>query len=332
MDFEYNIINKLELRMKELVSVIIPVFNVEKYIEISLDSILNQTYENFEVIIVNDCSTDSSKKICEKYVEKDSRIVFVDKSENRINRGASYARNCGLDIAKGKYIAFLDSDDYVEPEFLHTLVSLLENFNCDLSGCSVIRETFGEPKNINDKSTINLLSNVESMQNILTSNIFDNGYVCNKLFKREILGDMRFNEKILYIEDLPFVYNYLKKCENSCVYSNRVLYHYIRNPTGSTKRKFNIGKLTALKTMECIIKDCKKNMPQILKHARGLYCLINLEILYYTLRDRYKSRELRKNLKKNISVNLKYLTKTKLFHLYKRILVPIANLASKFIA
>lgn len=318
--------------MKELVSIIMPVFNVEKYIKISLDSILNQTYENFEIIIVNDCSTDSSKEICEEYVKKDSRIIFVDKSDNKINKGASYARNCGLDTAKGKYIAFLDSDDYVEPEFIHTLASLLENFDSDLSGCSVIRETFGEPKDMkNKKSTINLLSNVESMQNIMTSNIFDNGYVCNKLFKREILGDMRFNEKILYIEDLPFVYNYLKKCEKPCVYSNRILYHYIRNPTGSTKGKFNTGKLTALKTMEYIIKDCKKNMPQVLEHARGLYCLINLEILYYTLRDKYKSRELRKNLKKNMSVNLKYLTKIKLFHLYKRMLVPIANLASKFI-
>ena len=113
----------------ELISIIIPVYNAEKYLRQCLDSIINQTYTNFEVLLVNDGSTDSSGMICQEYVENDSRFRYFEKE----NGGASSARNLGLERSGGAYITFIDSDDWVTPEYLEVLYTTLKENDVDIS-------------------------------------------------------------------------------------------------------------------------------------------------------------------------------------------------------
>ena len=114
------------------ISVIIPVYNVEKYLRECLDSLINQSFKDFEVICIDDGSTDKSYKILEEYSQKDSRIKVLKQEHN----GAGAARNLGIEIAKGKYIQFLDSDDYFEPNMLEELYNTAEKFGADMAVCS----------------------------------------------------------------------------------------------------------------------------------------------------------------------------------------------------
>ena len=115
------------------ISVIVPVYNVEKYLRKCIESILNQTFREFELILVDDGSTDSSGKICDEYALKDSRIKVIHKE----NGGASSARNAGLDVAKGEYIGFVDSDDWIEMDMYGELYRLIKENNTDISVCGI---------------------------------------------------------------------------------------------------------------------------------------------------------------------------------------------------
>ena len=118
--------------MEQLVSIIVPIYNVEKYIKECIDSIINQTYKNLEIILVDDGSPDCCPKICDEYSKKDKRIKVIHKE----NGGLSSARNAGLDVAKGEYVSFIDSDDVVDEKFIETLYNLCIENNCDISECN----------------------------------------------------------------------------------------------------------------------------------------------------------------------------------------------------
>ena len=120
--------------MSPKISIIVPVYKVEKYIHKCIDSILNQTFKDFELILVDDGSPDNCGKICDEYAKKDSRVIVIHKE----NGGLSSARNSGLDIARGDYIGFVDSDDYIENDMYELLYNLCEENNCDISSCSSI--------------------------------------------------------------------------------------------------------------------------------------------------------------------------------------------------
>ena len=114
-----------------LVSIIVPVYNAKKYLSNTLESILKQSYKNLEIILVNDGSTDNSKEICEHYAKIDSRIILL----NKINGGVSSARNYGLEVAKGDYVSFIDSDDYLTVDMIETLVKDVQNTDVEIAVC-----------------------------------------------------------------------------------------------------------------------------------------------------------------------------------------------------
>ena len=115
--------------MQDLISIIIPVYNVEKYLRQCLDSIVNQTYTNLEIICINDKSTDNSAEILEEFLQKDERIKVIN---NKENVGSAISRNYGLDIAAGKYIAFVDSDDYIDEKYIESMLNKMKQVNCDI--------------------------------------------------------------------------------------------------------------------------------------------------------------------------------------------------------
>lgn len=226
------------MQQNEKVSVIIPVYNVTKYISKCIESILNQTYTDFELILVNDGSTDNSPEICREYEKRDSRIIVIDK----INEGAGMARNAGLDVADGKYIMFIDSDDWVENNMLEYLVDLLKNASAEVAICNYFTELPDGSGQIvvpiqieGDTYTTNDITKYIAILD--DENKFP--YLWNRLYLREIIekNSIRFEKRFVTGQDLDFNLKYFR-CVNTCVLSNTPLYHYIKHGTGSLCARF----------------------------------------------------------------------------------------------
>lgn len=224
-----------------LVSVVIPVYKAEKYLNGCVDSVIDQTYKNIEIILVDDGSPDNCGKICDEYAKKDNRIVVVHKE----NGGLPSARNAGMDKAKGEYICFVDSDDTVEDEYVRLLLeSLLEN-GTDMSVCgrnSIYSEN-STVKNVPKKRVINR----ENISENEISYLFDISFMiqmCEKMFKCSLTTELRVKD-IDYAEDAVFVYTYLSKC-NSISFVPHALYNYQKMNSQLTK-KYHKGMLESMK-------------------------------------------------------------------------------------
>ncbi|WP_448912747.1 glycosyltransferase family 2 protein [Gemella sp.] len=225
-----------------LISIVIPVYNAEKYLEQCLNSIKNQTYKNFEVILVNDGSIDNSESICKTFVESDTRFRYYLKA----NGGASSARNLGLDNAQGKYITFIDADDWVDENHLEVLINNIKENNSDMAVSSikkfdnVSRFKFRVYSN-QEKYLLNYNKlNREEFLVILPKLIHaSNSYkiAVSKLFKKELVTDVRFDESIVYGEDLEFFFKIYNNI-SSISYVDEVTYIY-RLHNESTSSKFN---------------------------------------------------------------------------------------------
>lgn len=207
--------------MNDLISVIIPIYNVEKYLKKCIDSVLMQSYENLQIILVDDGSTDGSSKICDEYAKFDNRILVIHKK----NGGLSSARNAGLKEARGNYITFLDSDDYVNATVYQELYMALQKRK-DRIACTNFRRV-DEAGKIYDKidphSNMEILSNIQYLRELLL-HIGDTS-TCTKLFPKEVLKDKFFNEDKLN-EDFLFMVD-LITCFKEIVYTGSVGYFYL---------------------------------------------------------------------------------------------------------
>lgn len=225
------------------ISVIVPVYNVEKYLSKCINSILKQTYKNLEILLINDGSKDNSGYICDKYAKKDSRIRVIHKE----NSGLSATRNLGIELSTGKYIAFIDSDDFIREDFLEVLHSILVKTKSDISSVSLkmVREdgykniTSDDTKNKVFDSKIHVFKGNEILKEILLRKSFKS-YICTKLYKKEIFNFCKFKEGISY-EDNLFMYE-ISKYIDKVAYINDECYYYL-------KRKNSITATPSLKNL-----------------------------------------------------------------------------------
>lgn len=200
-----------------LISVIIPIYNVEPYLHRCVDSVLAQTYRNIEIILVDDGSPDNCPAICDEYAEKDSRVKVIHKE----NGGVSSARNAGLDIAKGDYIGFVDSDDWIEPDMYEVLYSAIQNTGADIA--SIVVNT-GDTQPIK-KGNVKLFTSSEALKEVCKPQIGLPVSVWSKLSKAELFENIRFSNEITIGEDkLINGKLYLKSC--SIAYQPYACYHY----------------------------------------------------------------------------------------------------------
>ena len=223
----------------EKISIIVPVYNVQKYIEKCILSLINQTYENLEIILVDDESTDRSGKICDKYAKKDKRIKVIHKK----NEGVSSAKNCGITKSTSNYIAFIDSDDTVTEDYIETLYNNLVSTNSDISvvGYKVITErgnvTFDSVFDNNLKENeIKTYEGIDAVKELLLQKTIRN-FSC-KLYKKEVLR--KFTVGVTY-EDIVFSLEVIMNSKR-VVYTNRSLYNYL-------KRKNSITSTISLKNL-----------------------------------------------------------------------------------
>ena len=211
-----------------LISVIIPVYNTEKYLSRCLDSVINQTYDNLEVLLIDDGSTDNSGRICDEYAERDSRIRVIHKE----NAGQATARNLGLRICKGSYIGFVDSDDWIELTMYADMLTALQENKADFVVCG--------RNNVNDDyEIINQLfvyvqgfdmTQEDAVKRFLTYDGID-GSSCDKLFRRKVLEGLTYPSGYI-CEDLPFIYNSIKN-STIIIHTGKPLYNYFQRK-GST--------------------------------------------------------------------------------------------------
>ena len=229
--------------MDEKISVIVPVYNVEQYLERCVDSIINQTYKNLEIILVNDGSTDNSGQLCDELAKKDDRIRVIHKK----NGGLSDARNVGVDEAKAELIGFIDSDDYIDEDMYELLINNLKAANADLSMCGHydVYNNVLEAQVV-DKKTWEL-SPQEAIKMVMEAKILSVTAV-NKLYKKSLFSELKF-EIGKIAEDAFIMIKLLDKC-NKIVATNEKKYYYVHRENSITTQKFSLKFLNVIEAYE----------------------------------------------------------------------------------
>lgn len=291
--------------MKEKITVIVPIYNSQNTLDRCIKSILKQTYENLQIILINDGSTDESKKICEKYAQKDKRILLI----NQDNMGVSKARNIGLSKALGKYIGFVDSDDYIECDMFEILERLIEDV--DLAICNFKKITNESVKYQEEDYKNEILLKKQLLERIQGQNYFQ-GFLWNKLYKKEIIekNNLRFQEDIYICEDLLFNCQYISKIEKG-KYTNKVEYNYIYRADSAYNGQYNKKWETVLNAYEQMIKIYNDEYK---KECINLYW--NFLIANFDLKQKIKKARLHKTIidsqiENNIKQYFKVVVKSK---------------------
>lgn len=217
--------------MNKKVSVIVPVYKVEKYLDRCVESIVNQTYENLEIILVDDGSTDNCPAMCDKWAEKDNRIKVIHKE----NGGLADARNAGLNVAQGAYIGFIDSDDYIDLDMYECLIHYAVANNADISGCFYRKIGKDFVNELGSDYSVKVFNCEEYLCEYYSKNVLYFS-CCNKIYKRELIGATRFSPEAGLCEDGCFNYETSKKA-NTIVMINKPMYNYILRETSLTNSK-----------------------------------------------------------------------------------------------
>ena len=250
---------------KPLISVIVPVYNVEKYLGKCVDSILAQPYENLEIILVEDGTRDGCGAICDAYAAKDPRVRVIHKE----NGGLSSARNAGMDIARGEYFGFVDSDDWIEPETYETLLNLAEKYDADLVSGS--RYDVAEPTG---ERTLGLhhekeecISAMEMLGRVFVWDGCDSA-AWDKLYRRHLFADIRYPLG-MYSEDIAIFYKLMEKA-NRVALCPKPLYNYLHRENSITTAKLSEKTFHYPNHTEVIYPYICANHPQLKNQARFL--------------------------------------------------------------
>lgn len=261
-----------------LISIIVPVYNVEKYLDKCVESIIRQTYENLEIILVDDDSPDNCPRMCDLWAQKDSRIKVLHIE----NKGVANARNTALKIAHGDYIGFVDSDDYIEKDMYEHLYNLIRANNADIAVCDY---------QINDddrgEATEKLLSKLDALKIVVTGD-YKFGVLWNKLYKKEMLQNIEMPD-LVCSEDLVFNY-YAFKNANTVAQSNLKLYHYFQNTNSTVHKKFDKSNYDAVKAREIIYNDCEKEYKDsaLYGYILALFVFLNSIITFGACEDMFE--------------------------------------------
>ena len=290
------------------ISIIVPVYNVEEYLSNCVESLLNQTFKDFELILVNDGSTDNSLEICKKYKNIDNRIRIVDKN----NGGLSSARNAGLDVAKGDYIGFIDSDDYVHPKMYEILYKKIVENNAEISLCNFKKvhnydkELLKTNENLEQKILTEFMSKIEALEKMDEENGVVLIVAWNKLYKRDLFRNLRYRHGAIHEDE--FIVHRILYDAKKVIYVKEPLYFYMQRD-GSIMN--NITKITRVDYLLALSDRIKFFNEKGLKHLQYKY---EKTYLYEIFRA-YPNFERKKNYRKKLLLRLDFL---KLINILKK--------------
>lgn len=281
--------------MEPLISVIVPIYNVEKYLNKCVDSIISQTYKNLEIILVDDGSPDNCPKMCDEYVQKDNRIKVIHKK----NGGLSDARNAGIDAANGEYIAFVDSDDYIEVNMYEKLYNVIKEYDANIAVCSryIVSEKGERYSYISHDADVLNMDAREALKRIFSFKDFDMS-ACDKLYDIKLFENIRYPYDKLN-EDYyvtPQLFHRSKKI----VYIPVPLYNYLQRNGSITKSKE--VKTDVLEASNYLFDFYKKNYNDILYVADTM-----VAFAYISIANRHiaNSKEMNKELKKEAKIKVR---------------------------
>ena len=261
------------------ISLIMPAYNIEHNITYGIKSIISQTFADWELLVVNDGSTDETGSICEYFSQIDNRITVFSTE----NQGVSAARNIGLNFAKGGYIAFIDGDDIYDPMALDILLKdILSDNRIILSGAEIKKICSYNWENIILQDNPTTYSTTECIKRLLRGAMEVS--VCAKLFIKDKIGDIRFIEGRGANEDKYFLFQYLMQSKGSVIIREDTIYGYYAREGSATKSAFNKRCLDALYFADLLINDIQKSLPEYLQDAEYQDFVRRLEILKHIIR------------------------------------------------
>ncbi len=282
------------------ISVIVPAYNCQNTIERCIKSIQNQTYNNLEIIVINDGSTDKTESVIFALQGKDERIKVISIP----NGGVSRARNTGLDNATGDYITFVDSDDYIDKEMYECLYNLIKEYNVQIAHCSYKNVVGDDVVPVGDTGKIMVQYHDEAMMCLLSGKLFSGG-IWNKLYKKELFDGIRFDESIRINEDVLANYELFDLVDKS-VFVDKALYSYVANNDSAThSMRTSEGPEHVLYVAEKMQEKSINKLYQNEADYRVAYLSLNLYKSYVLLNNLDKKNK-RKSLKKKLK-NYKYL-------------------------
>lgn len=318
----------------ELISIIVPCYNVERYLDKCIKSIINQTISNIEIILVNDGSTDNTGKICTCYAKLDKRIKVINKE----NGGISSARNSGIAVASGKYIGFVDSDDYIEPNMYEILYKNLVKYNVDIAQCSYNVFCGNNIIPIKKSNHKKIFNNEEGVKNILEADIFFPS-VWNKLYKRSIV-DIYFRTYNIS-EDRVFNIEVFKNAKSS-IYLDDCKYNYVQNENSLVNSAYSKKNIDVLLGFRYITGFITSNYPYLEKHALKneiVESFVQIGSIYYLKKQNQFKKELNSILSRleEIEMNYpkvdildkKYQWLLKIIHINKKVFLLVLNILFK---
>ena len=291
-----------------LISVIVPVYKVEAYLDRCVQSIVDQTYRNLEIILVDDGSPDNCGAMCDAWAEKDSRVKVIHKE----NGGGAQARNIGLDCAKGEYIGFVDSDDFIHPEMYWYLYEMIQKTQADIAECGY----YLTEKDIFLREEVEEEVHVFNAEKALKENIRD--HICrqlmwNKLYKRETVGDTRMVEGKT-IDDEFFTYRVLARA-NSVAVGKQLMYAYRQQQESIMHQKYSMKWLAAIEAKYCRYELIQEKFPELVCECAinlAFSCLYHgqLALIHLDEPEKQQALEQLKNIFGKIPLELKGLSVT----------------------
>lgn len=247
---------------KELISVIVPIYKVEKYLEECILSIVNQTYKNLEIILIDDGSPDKCGSMCNEYAKKDKRIKVIHKE----NKGISSARNLGIEMATGEYIFFVDSDDYLFKTSIEKLYKDIIEYDADISigGVQDSITIYNPPK------VKKVVDKIDGLKLFFTEKIFK-CTVWAKLYKRSLIENERFDEEKKLVEDFDFSYRILKKSSKTVINTYERVYFYRIREDSLMRQKYSKDFEKEIDFSEEVLFDVEKSFPELKNYAIRRY-------------------------------------------------------------
>lgn len=290
--------------MEDLISIIIPIYNLEIYLENCIDSIINQTYKNIEIILVDDCSTDGSINICRTYEKRDNRVKVVEKKQNE---GAGMARNAGIEIAQGQCIMFIDGDDFVANNYVNEIYTMLIDSQADIAMC------LGKPvfnikriESIEDEKLDNYeyMSPVQALENICYQRKITPG-PWGKIFKSNLFEGLRFPNT--GYEDLAIIYRLIDKAK-LIAFCPVEKYYYLQRFNNTTLGKFNEKKLDRILVAKQMMEFLEIKYAELHTGAKVRFFISNIQtlnVLPFSLLNSEYGKEIKSNIKEYRKIVLK---------------------------
>ena len=269
--------------MNKKISIIMPIYNTEKYLENSIQSILKQEYKNLEILLINDGSNDNSLKICNKFKEQDNRIIVINKKHT----GLSDTRNIGIKKATGDYIGFVDSDDYIDKKMFKKLIEGAEKYQCDIAMCDITETYSQNDKEKQQTSEYIKMNKKQAIDQLLYDRNIGN-YIVVKLIKKELFKGIEFPVGKLY-EDISTTYKLFNRAEN-IIYIPEEMYHYYQREDSLVNNITNQSIQYYIQAVFDRYYDLKNNYNFL--DIYSVYSIVNVVIKMFNWSIRIKDYEL----------------------------------------